>query len=145
MIKTPGSFLIVFIQLGCIFFLMKTGSIIPSNSFLLVIEIILFVFGIWAMIEMNLRFNIFPELLKNSNLITSGPYRYIRNPMYSATIFITLIWIINESSYLRLAVWILLVIILNIKLTYEEKILLKEFPNYTEYKMNSKKLIPFIF
>ncbi len=97
------------------------------------------------MYEMKFRFNIFPQLLKNSLFITSGPYKIVRHPMYTSIIFITLIWIINEFSIIRLMAWLLLIFVLNGKTLYEEKILQKEFPEYYEYQAKTKRLIPFLY
>ncbi len=139
------SYLLVTVQIASIIFLIRTGSIWPSNIVLLILLIIFLLFAFYAMYELKFRFNIFPELLENSKLITTGPFKKVRHPIYTSIIFITLILVINKFSFLRLGVWILLVIILNVKLEYEEKLLLNEFPAYKEYKTTSKKLIPFIY
>lgn len=140
-----SSILLVIIQVSCIIFLGVTGTIIPAKLILLIPEILFLIFGIWGMAELKFRFNIFPELLKNSTLVTSGPFRIVRHPIYTAGVFISLIWIMNEFSISRFAVWIVLVIILNIKIIFEEKILSKEFPGYNEYKIKTYKLIPYIY
>ena len=136
---------LVTIQVASIMYLAITGSIIPSSAFLLILELLFVLFGLWAMAEMKFRFNIFPSLLNNSSLISSGPYKLVRHPMYTSTIFITLIWIINDFTYIRLSAWIMLVIVLNLKTFYEEKILDEEFPEYKIYKSKTKKLIPFLY
>lgn len=97
------------------------------------------------MAEMKFRFNIFPSLINNSTLTTSGPFKFVRHPMYTSTILTTLTWLVNEFSYLRLCTWILLVIVLNIKTLFEEKILSKEFPDYLKYRSKTKKLIPLLY
>ena len=136
---------LVTIQVASIMYLAITGDIIPSSAFLLILEILFVIFGLWAMAEMKFRFNIFPSLLNNSSLISSGPYKLVRHPMYTSTIFITFIWIINDFTYIRLSAWIMLVIVLNLKTFYEEKILDEEFPEYKIYKSKTKKLIPFLY
>ncbi|MEO8210776.1 MAG: isoprenylcysteine carboxylmethyltransferase family protein [bacterium] len=139
------SFLLVFFQISSFLILAFTGSIFPSDIILLILGIIFLLFGFWAIAEMKFRFNVLPELLKNSSLVTSGPFKFVRHPIYTSLILITLIWIINDFSFMRLGVWILLFVILNIKLEYEEKILTKQFPEYKDYKRNTNKLIPFIY
>jgi protein-S-isoprenylcysteine O-methyltransferase Ste14 len=139
------SFLPVLLQLILLIFLFSSGSIFPSNKILLLLEIISFIFGIWAMIEFKFRFNIIPELKENAKLMTSGPYKFVRHPMYTALIFISLILIINEFSYLRFAAWILLILVLNYKSDIEEKYLNEKFTEYSEYKLKTKKLVPFIY
>ncbi len=131
--------------MSAIFYIMLTGKIIPSDKTLLILLILFLLIGMWAIAEMKFRFNIFPALLSNSSLVTSGPYRYIRNPMYSSIIFMMLILIINDFTYARLTVWLLLIAIFITKINIEEKILEREFPSYDEYRTRSKRLIPFIF
>lgn len=139
------SYLLVAIQFASVIFLALTGNILPSNIILLVLQIIFLLFAFLAMAEMKFRFNIFPRPLNSSTLITNGPFKFVRHPMYTSIIFITMIWVISEFSFLRLGVWIILVIILNIKLELEEKILSDKFSDYKDYKIKSKKLIPFIY
>ncbi len=126
-------------------YLAITGAIIPTDVILLTAEIIFVLFGIWAMAEMKFRFNIFPSLLDNSTLTSSGPYKLVRHPMYTSTILITLIWLINDFTFIRTISWILLVAVLIIKTFYEEKILDEEFPEYSSYKRKTKRIIPFLY
>lgn len=139
------SYVLVFIQLACIIFIILTGDVIPTDIFLLIPGIMFMIIAFLSMAEMKFRFNIVPELLENSSLVTSGPFKYVRHPIYTSLIFMTLILIINDFSFLRFAVWLILVAVLNVKLNYEEKILAREFPDYIFYKSKSKKLIPFIY
>lgn len=131
--------------MSAIFYIMLTGEIIPSKKIFLLLLILSLLIGFWAIVEMKFRFNIFPALLSNSSLVTSGPYRFIRNPMYTSIIFMMLILLINDFSYPRLIIWIFLILIFIAKINIEEKILLKEFTSYPEYKAKTKRLIPFIF
>ena len=139
------SYVLVFIQLACIIFIILTGDILPSEIFLLIPGIVFVIISFLSMAEMKFRFNIVPELLENSSLVTSGPFKYVRHPIYTSIIFMILILVINDFTFLRFGVWIILVIVLNIKLNSEEKILAREFPDYIVYKSKSKKLIPFIY
>ncbi|MCB0729194.1 MAG: methyltransferase [Ignavibacteria bacterium] len=138
-------YILVILQMSAIFYIMLTGEIIPSKKIFLLLLILSLLIGFWAIVEMKFRFNIFPALLSNSSLVTSGPYRFIRNPMYTSIIFMMLILLINDFSYPRLIIWIFLILIFIAKINIEEKILLKEFTSYPEYKAKTKRLIPFIF
>ena len=135
----------VTIQFTSIGILVFTGKVIPGNIFLKILLLISLVFGLWSMAMMKFKFNIFPELIPGSKLITSGPYRYIRHPMYTAVLAITFIWLIDEFTPFRLTVWMVLLIDLVMKFKHEEKILLERYDNYREYKNRTKKLIPFIY
>ena len=139
------SYAFVAIQFTAIIILILTGSIFPSDIFKLTIMILFGLFALWAMYVHRFRFNALPELRDDSSLKTSGPYRLVRHPMYTSLIFITLIWLINEFSIFRLAIWIILLITIHLKSEYEEQLLIKKFPEYPQYKTRTKKFIPFIY
>lgn len=139
------SYAFVAIQFTAIFILIFTGSIFPSDIVIFIIMILFLLFGLWAMFVHRFRFNALPELRDDSSLKTSGPYRFVRHPMYTSLIFITLIWVLYDFTIIRLAIWIILLITIHLKSEYEEQLLIKKFPEYPQYKTLTKKFIPFIY
>lgn len=139
------SYAYVAVQFTAIIILVLTGSIFPADIVKLTIMILFVLFGLWAMFVHRFRFNALPELRDDSSLKTSGPYRFVRHPMYTSLIFITLIWVVNDFSIFRLAIWIILLITIHLKSEYEELLLIKKFPDYRQYKVRTKKFIPFIY
>ena len=139
------SFIFVTIQFICIGIIAFTGKIFSVNIFLN-IAIILFLFlGIWAILVMKFNFNIAPELVPNPVLIIKGPYIFIRHPMYTSVLGITLCWVIDFYTYYRFIIWIILFVNLLLKLYYEEKLIEAKFTEYKSYKLKSKRLIPFLY
>lgn len=143
--RSVFSVFLVIIQFTCIILLALKGTIITTNFFLLISQIVFILLGIWALVSMKFRFNISPDLLEGSEFINVGPYKYIRHPMYLATLGITLCWILPDFTPLLFIIWIILLINLLIKLHYEESILKQKFIFYQEYSKQTKKLIPFIY
>ena len=80
----------------------------------------------------------FPRPIKNSNLVTSGIYRFMRHPMYYSLIFISIgVFIIKLSIY-YLFLTISLALIIKFKIALEEKYLMNKFKNYLLYKNEVK-------
>ena len=79
-----------------------------------------------------------PRPLKNSNLITTGIYRFTRHPMYYSLIFISFGVFITKLSIYYLFLSISLVLIIKFKIALEEQYLNKKFNNYLLYKNEVK-------
>ena len=145
---SPGSIKtasLVFIQFLCIGILAATGKIIPSNIFLIILILLSLLLAVWAMIIMKFYFNAAPEVLQGAKLRTQGPYRLIRHPMYTSLLGLGGVWIIDDFTYFRLSIFIILLVNQIVKLNYEENFLLEKFPEYKDYKKKTKRLFPFIY
>jgi protein-S-isoprenylcysteine O-methyltransferase Ste14 len=97
----------------------------------------------WAVQVMRLgHFNIRPAIKEGALLITHGPYRYIRHPMYASLLLAGLGLLIISCSWLRLAGFFALWLVLYLKLRIEERLLLEHFPDYSLYRKSSRMLFP---
>ena len=140
------SLLFVIVQFACLGLIALTGPLFPSNAVLLVLELLGIGLGIWAILAMRIgNFNIMPDPLKHSQLVTSGPYRMIRHPMYLAILLTTLPLIIYSFDIFRLAIWLVLLIDLIFKLIYEENLLSVKLVGYDRYIERSFRLFPYIY
>lgn len=88
-----------------------------------------------------------PTILPEQTLVRSGPYRYIRHPMYTAG----LLWILGLCLILRSPLGfasglILLGFALGLRIHEEEAMLSEAFAEeYRTYQQQSWRLIPFIY
>jgi protein-S-isoprenylcysteine O-methyltransferase Ste14 len=91
------------------------------------------------------NFSIYPEIKHNASLITNGPYKYIRHPMYTSLFIMMLGITIYNFHYLNFIGLALLTPVLIAKAHIEESLLNNQFSTYASYKAKTKKFIPFIF
>lgn len=127
--------------------LLLSGTQLKNISLLayafLILSIVLVLWAIATMQKSKLR--ILPEPSPNATLITNGPYRFIRHPMYTAILMGSAGLLIHQFTWLRLSITIALAIVLLVKLTLEERMLQQKFAAYRDYMRRSKKLLPFIY
>lgn len=111
-----------------------------------IIEIIGGVVGVWAIVVMqHSKINIAPAPRANAHLITNGPYRLIRHPMYMAIILTLTPLIITHYDPIRAIILGILYINLIFKLLFEEGLLKQYFEGYPEYMKKTWRLLPWVF
>ena len=138
--------ILVGMQMVCIFILLVRIPFFHSDLWALLVSFAGFLLGLWAIVTMKLdNISVRPDVKQNARLVTGGPYKVIRHPMYSAVLLAFSPFVIDQPSTLLLIVLITLLITLLIKMNYEEKLLRNYFEEYSIYSKHSWKLIPFIY
>jgi protein-S-isoprenylcysteine O-methyltransferase Ste14 len=84
-------------------------------------------------------FSIMPEA---RTLVTTGPYNYIRHPLYAAEIITVFGMILQYQQPWSLAMGGGVILFQVIRSLYEERILTQAFPDYVSYKARTKRFIP---
>ncbi len=137
---------LVFLQFGLLIVLVANIGLNISCWLCISLYIISVSLGILAIIAMKIgNFNVVPDVKPNSILITELPYKYIRHPMYTSVILVSLGLMLSSYSNFTLSIWLILVVIMFVKAKYEESLLIKVFPDYKKYCVNTKYFIPFVF
>lgn len=140
------SLILVIIQFASFLFFGVTGGLF-TTGILLILQIIGLAIGFWGIIAMKMgNFNVQPEVKSYAKMVTSGPYKIIRNPMYTGLLLFFGISVFANFTFLRLAVLLILGLVLILKIFMEEGFLEKKFGgSYVAYKKKTFRLIPFIF
>ena len=137
--------LLVFLQFLLIGLLLVFSPLKDVSIWAIILIILAITMAIWAIISMlRGKFRISPIPAEEAVLISEGPYKWIRHPMYSA-IFLGVCGLFTyHFSWIKLGLFLALIIVLSIKLTWEEKMLSKKFSDYQIYKKHTKRIIPFL-
>ena len=79
-------------------------------------------------------------------VIDTGPYRFVRHPLYSGSLVIWLSSPLALGSFVVVPVSFLILPILVFRLRSEEKILRRDLPGYAEYCQRTRfRLVPFVW
>ncbi len=113
------------------------------------IGMVLFLTGLglalWARVYLGRNWGTPMSEKVDAELVTTGPYRYVRNPIYSGLILAAIGTAVAVSWY-----WIVAAVLMGAYFAYsatvEEHIMERLFPDdYPAYKRSTKMLIPFVF
>ncbi len=102
-------------------------------------------FAIWARWHLGKNWSPIPSAQEGHELVTSGPYRFVRHPIYTGVIMALL-----GSSLATSVGWFIIFLFMGSMFVWridrEEKFMMQLFPGeYPEYKKRTKKLIPFVW
>lgn len=124
------------------------GQTVTSDPWLQGIGLAIFVLGlalaIWARVYLGRNWGTPMSQKVDPDLVTTGPYRTIRHPIYSGIILAMVGTAVAVSWY-----WLIAVALLGAYFVYsaviEERYMTKLFPNsYPQYKRSTKMLVPFV-
>jgi protein-S-isoprenylcysteine O-methyltransferase Ste14 len=83
------------------------------------------------------------EVTEQQTVISTGPYAFVRHPMYSGALIVLLGTPFALASWWGLVPFVLMFVVIVIRLLDEEKLLLANLPGYAEYAARVKyRLIP---
>jgi protein-S-isoprenylcysteine O-methyltransferase Ste14 len=95
--------------------------------------------------ELGLAWSLVPKADQGTGLVTTGPYRFVRHPIYAGLILATFGWSLFRANLLGLALTAVLFIFFDLKSRHEERWLVEAHPAYPEYQRRVRKLVPFLY
>lgn len=78
----------------------------------------------------------------NGELVTSGAYRFVRHPIYSAILAAAVGVLLDAGYWPQLPIALMLYLLLNQKANFEEELLLKRYPEYAKYQRITPRFFP---
>lgn len=126
----------------------SAADVVPADSILSALGTVLcatgIVIAIWARVHLGRNWSSEPALKEGHHLVTTGPYRYVRNPIYAGVLLAAL-----GSALVGGSIWIgvlfVLVLLFSYRMYKEERMLSAEFPvEYPAYKRRTYRLLPFL-
>ena len=124
-------------------------NVAPVNGSVSIIGVILCAAGmaflVWARLVLGRNWSQTVSVKEGHELVTLGPYRYVRHPMYTGCLIACI-----GSAIVCAGAWIFLLVVLGALFLWrvgaEDKLMAQQFPNeYSDYRRRTKALIPFVW
>jgi protein-S-isoprenylcysteine O-methyltransferase Ste14 len=77
-------------------------------------------------------------------LVTHGPYRWVRHPIYAAVLYFTWAAAIDHHTRAALAAAVLVAVGAAFRMYAEETLLVRMYPEYVPYGRRTARVIPFV-
>ncbi len=120
-------------------------GIFAPSPFVIVVQVLAVALMVWARITFGSRSFHFAADPTQGGLVTTGPYRFIRHPIYTAIAAFALAGVVANVSLFNLSLMVVLAIGIGTRIYCEERLIVNEYPEYVDYVKRTKRVIPFVF
>ena len=116
-----------------------------KGPYLLAVQVVAALLMIWARKTFGLRSFHAAASTSDGGLITTGPYRYWRHPIYASIIYFIWAGQVQAPGAVPLLLAATASLGLFARMLIEERFLTQTYPEYPEYARRAKRLIPFVY
>jgi protein-S-isoprenylcysteine O-methyltransferase Ste14 len=139
--RDPLAFIACFVALGAVVVL-RQPSETDSTALVLIGDVVALLSYVWllaSVVALGRCFGLLPEV---RGLVTHGPYRFVRHPVYLGEIGAVFGFVLGALSPWNVATGVLFVAAQAVRMRLEEKALTREFPEYARYAASTPRLLP---
>jgi protein-S-isoprenylcysteine O-methyltransferase Ste14 len=102
-------------------------------------------FAIWARVNLGRNWSSRPAVKEHHELVMTGPYAYVRHPIYAGMMLAALGTALTSSVF-GVGMFVFISILFALRINKEERIMRELFPeHYPAYQQHTKRLVPFVW
>lgn len=125
--------------------LFSIHHLFAQSPYLLAVQVAAVLLMIWARKTFGLRSFHAAARTSTGGLITTGPFRYWRHPIYASIIYFVWAGQVEAPSAIPLALAAAVTLGLVSRMLIEERFLRQAYAEYDAYAAKAKRLIPFVY
>jgi protein-S-isoprenylcysteine O-methyltransferase Ste14 len=129
----------------CLAWLAFQRSLLGSGPVTISIQVAACLLMGWARLTFGLRSFHAAANPTAGGLVTRGPYRYLRHPIYAAVLYFLWAGMAAHPSLTCVLVALLASALLGVRMLAEEQLLAGMYPEYAEYARRTPRVLPFLF
>ena len=133
------------VMIGALIGLYKIGVLFTAQPIAIALQLMAVALMVWARVTFGSRSFHAAANPTAGGLVTTGPYRIIRHPIYTAACLFGWGPIVVHRSLVSVALGILLLLGALMRMICEEQLVKQKYPEYVEYAKVTKRMVPFLF
>jgi protein-S-isoprenylcysteine O-methyltransferase Ste14 len=121
------------------------GNLFSSSPVVIAVQVVAFLLFLWARLTFGWRgYHVVANPTKGG-LVTSGPYRCIRHPIYTAMSVLSAAGVVAHWSWASGLLGGLVVGSALLRIFCEEVLVTARYPEYRQYAATTWRMIPYVF
>jgi protein-S-isoprenylcysteine O-methyltransferase Ste14 len=124
--------------------LLARHALFAARPGLVVVQVLAVILVIWARVTFGMRSLHYAANPTDGGLVTGGPYRFVRHPIYAAILFFVWAGVASRTTYLAVALGLLVSTATAVRIMAEERLVTLRYPEYAAYAARTKRLVPFL-
>ena len=132
-------------MIGGLLGLLATRNLFSSSPLVISLQVVAFLLFLWARITFGRRSYHLVANPTEGGLVTGGPYRYIRHPIYAAFCLFTWAGVAAHWSWSSGLCGGLILGSAVIRIFCEEILVEARYPEYAQYKATTWRMIPYVY
>ncbi len=129
----------------CVFLLLYTRSLFGSGPLTIGVQAAAAGLMLWARLTFGRRSFHASADPTAGGLVTNGPYRWLRHPIYAAVFWFIWAGVAAHLSLLSAALAVGATAMLGVRIWAEETLLVRQYPAYADYARTTRRIVPFVF
>jgi protein-S-isoprenylcysteine O-methyltransferase Ste14 len=125
--------------------LLVTRNLFSSSLFVIALQVLAVLLFVWARITFGRRSYHVVADPTEGGLVTEGPYRYIRHPIYTGLCLFTLAGAVAHWSWSSVLLGGLILASAVIRIACEETLVQARYPEYAQYKATTWRMLPYVY
>ena len=132
-------------MMGGLLGLLAMRKLFSASTLVICLQVVASLLFLWARVTFGRRSYHVVADPTQGGLVTSGPYRYIRHPIYAAICLFTGASVAAHWSWSS-ALWGALILGSAVMRIYcEEPLVAARYPDYVQYKARTWRMIPYVY
>ena len=130
---------------GSVLALFAKHTLFATLPFLLAAQVVAALLMVWARLTLGQRSFHATANPTEGGLVITGPYRYLRHPIYAAILLFVWAGVGSHATVLSTSMAVLASGAIGVRIGAEEQLVRQRYPQYVAYAAHTKRLIPFIW